>query len=68
MKEIILDWDSSKATTNKKKHGISFEEAKSAFLDEHALVIHDPDHSDDETRFILLGLSTFIIKYIKLVS
>ena len=58
MKEIIFDWDTSKASTNKKKHGISFEEAKSAFLDENALVIHDPEHSDDEARFILLGLST----------
>lgn len=54
MKSIIFEWDASKASSNKKKHGISFEEAKGAFFDENALVIHDPDHSDDdEERFIL---------------
>jgi len=46
-----------KASTNIKKHGISFEEAKSAFYDEHAKLNDDPDHSADEERFILLGLS-----------
>ena len=56
--DIRFDWDASKASINKKKHGVSFEEAKSAFLDENALVIHDPEHSDDETRFVLLGLSS----------
>lgn len=55
--DITFDWDASKASSNKKKHGISFEEAKSAFLDENALVIHDPEHSDDEERFVLLGRS-----------
>ena len=58
MKEITFNWDASKASANIKKHRVTFEEAKSAFLDENALVIHDPEHSDDETRFILLGLST----------
>lgn len=58
MENITFDWDASKASSNKKKHGISFEEAKTAFLDENALVIHDPEHSDDEERFVLLGLST----------
>lgn len=57
MEYITFNWDASKASLNKKKHGISFEEAKSAFFDENALVIHDPEHSDDEERFILLGLS-----------
>ena len=57
MENITFDWDASKASSNKKKHGISFEEAKTAFFDENALVIHDPEHSDDEERFVLLGLS-----------
>ena len=57
MNSITFDWDASKASSNKKKHGVSFEEAKTAFFDENALVIHDPGHSDDEDRFVLLGLS-----------
>lgn len=57
MKNIIFEWDAVKARSNKKKHGINFDEAKAAFFDENALVIHDPEHSDDEERFILLGLS-----------
>lgn len=56
MENIIFDWNASKAFLNKKKHDVSFEEAKSAFFDENALVIHDPDHSGDEDRFVLLGL------------
>ncbi|MDE0118569.1 MAG: BrnT family toxin [Bdellovibrionales bacterium] len=51
-------WDKAKNRLNKKKHGISFEEAKSVFLDEHARLIGDPDHSDSEDRFVLLGMST----------
>lgn len=58
MENITFDWDASKASSNKKKHGVSFEEAKTAFFDENALVIHDPEHSDDEERFVLLGVST----------
>jgi uncharacterized DUF497 family protein len=54
---LTFDWDIAKSTSNQKKHGISFEEAQTVFLDENALMIHDPDHSDDEDRFILLGLS-----------
>ncbi|OGT60132.1 MAG: hypothetical protein A3E85_03510 [Gammaproteobacteria bacterium RIFCSPHIGHO2_12_FULL_45_12] len=57
MDSISFDWHASKASSNKKKHGVSFEEAKTAFFDENALVIHDPEHSDDEDRFVLLGLS-----------
>ena len=53
---IKFDWDESKSRRNQKKHGLSFEEARNAFLDENALLIHDPDHSEEETRFILLGL------------
>ena len=57
MKELDFDWDDRKESVNIKKHGISFEEARTAFFDEHALQFFDPDHSDDEDRFILLGLS-----------
>jgi len=57
MSNIKFDWDSRKAATNEKKHGISFEEARTVFFDENAKLIDDPDHSDDEDRFVLLGLS-----------
>ena len=57
MAHLTFDWDKEKSALNQKKHGISFEEAQTVFLDENALMIHDPDHSDDEDRFILLGLS-----------
>ncbi|MBI3713795.1 MAG: BrnT family toxin [Burkholderiales bacterium] len=58
MRELQFEWDKSKATTNLKKHGVSFEEAKSVFGDEQAKLIADPDHSDDEDRFVLLGYSS----------
>ena len=57
MLNITFEWDASQASLNKKKHGISFDEAKTVFFDENAKVIHDPEHSDDEERFIILGLS-----------
>jgi uncharacterized DUF497 family protein len=57
MAELEFTWDESKARSNAKKHGVSFEEAQSAFADERARIIDDPDHSDDEDRFILLGMS-----------
>ena len=52
-----FEWDKRKATNNIRKHGVSFEEAKSVFLDDYALLIDDPDHSIEEERFIILGLS-----------
>jgi len=52
-----FEWEPRKASANLKKHGVSFEEAKSVFYDENAKLIEDPDHSEDEERFILLGLS-----------
>lgn len=58
MNDLRFEWDKSKATINLKKHGVSFEEAKSAFSDERAKLIADPDHSEDEDRFILLGYSS----------
>ena len=54
---IRFDWDKNKDVLNKKKHGVSFEEASTVFYDEHALEFHDPDHSEDEDRFIMLGMS-----------
>jgi uncharacterized DUF497 family protein len=51
-------WDEEKARTNRRKHGISFEEAMAVFDDPHARGIYDSDHSEDEDRFILLGLSS----------
>jgi len=57
MKTLRFDWDENKAEANIKKHGISFEEAKSVFYDEYARLIPDPDHSESEDRFILLGFS-----------
>ncbi len=50
-------WDPKKDQTNRKKHRISFEEAKTVFFDDNARVIHDPDHSISEERFIILGMS-----------
>jgi uncharacterized protein len=53
-----FEWDQNKDRSNKRKHGVSFEEAVSVFYDAEALLIPDPDHSDDEDRFIVLGLSS----------
>ena len=57
MNALRFDWDERKSRTNVRKHGVSFEEARTAFYDEHAVQFLDPDHSEDEDRFILLGLS-----------
>ena len=57
MADLKIEWDPLKAIENKKKHNVSFEEAVTAFSDEVGRVIPDPDHSDDEDRFILLGMS-----------
>jgi uncharacterized protein len=54
---LRFEWDGRKNAQNRRKHGISFEETQTVFFDEHALLIADPDHSEDEERFILLGLS-----------
>jgi uncharacterized DUF497 family protein len=58
MGELLFSWDSRKARSNEIKHGVSFEEAQTVFLDDSALLIDDPDHSWDEKRFLLLGLSS----------
>ena len=52
-----FDWDLAKAQANFEKHGVSFEEASTAFGDPLSLTIADPDHSEDEERFVLLGLT-----------
>lgn len=54
---MFFIWDELKNKTNKKKHKVSFEEAETIFSDKNALFMHDPDHSDEEDRFILLGMS-----------
>ena len=59
MDQIIFEWDSVKADLNYAKHKVTFEEAKTVFYDENAVLIADPDHSDiDEDRFVILGLSS----------
>jgi uncharacterized DUF497 family protein len=57
MEKLNFEWDENKNRTNQNKHKISFEEAKTVFYDENALVIDDPDHSESEDRFIILGHS-----------
>jgi uncharacterized DUF497 family protein len=57
MAELRFEWDPKKDAANRRKHGVSFEEAQTAFSDSNGLVISDPDHSADEDRFVLLGLS-----------
>ncbi len=53
----LFDWDDTKNKKNITKHGISFEEASTVFLDERALMFDDPEHSEEEERFLLLGMS-----------
>ena len=58
MADLHIEWDPAKARANLRKHGVSFEEAETAFSDDHALVIPDPDHSSaEEERLVLIGLS-----------
>ena len=57
MADLRFTWDERKSAANARKHGVTFDEAQTVFLDEEALLIGDPDHSDDEDRFVLLGLS-----------
>ena len=60
MDTIRFEWDENKAATNQQKHGITFQEAATVFQDEDALQIFDPDHSEAEDRFILLGMSSIL--------
>lgn len=58
MPDLRFEWDEKKNRANRKRHGVSFEEAQTVFLDDNALLIDDPHHSVDEVRFLLLGLSS----------
>lgn len=58
MRELTFEWDQQKAAANLKKHGVGFEEARAVFFDERARLIDDPDHSEHEERFVLLGMSS----------
>jgi len=57
MSKLCFEWDNSKNRINQQKHGISFEEAETVFYDGYARLTGDPDHSDDEDRFVMLGMS-----------
>ena len=54
---LRFTWDPRKAASNRRKHGVSFEEAGSAFADRLSIAVPDPDHSENEERYLLLGLS-----------
>jgi uncharacterized protein len=57
MSSITFSWDDRKNQTNQRKHGVAFEEAQSVFFDENAIEYFDPDHSENEERHLMLGLS-----------
>jgi uncharacterized DUF497 family protein len=57
MDELRFEWDEDKNRKNIRKHGVAFQEAQTVFLDERAIRFFDPDHSEDEDRFIMLGMS-----------
>ena len=57
MEELCFEWDENKNKINQEKHNVSFEEASTVFYDEEALIIHDPEHSLQEDRFIIMGMS-----------
>lgn len=57
MESLKFSWDDRKDKANQKKHGISFDEAQTVFFDDNAIEFYDPDHSKNENRFIMLGLS-----------
>ena len=57
MQRLVFEWDGKKDKSNTKKHGVSFEEARTVFYDEHAIQFYDPEHSENEDRFLMLGKS-----------
>ena len=57
MEELKFEWDENKNEINKAKHQLSFEEASTVFYDEFAVLFDDPEHSEDESRFLMLGYS-----------
>ena len=60
MDDFTFQWDKNKAQLNRRKHKVSFEEATTSFHDSNARFMHDPDHSEDEDRYVLLGMSCSI--------
>ncbi len=60
MASLKFEWDKKKASANARKHKVTFDEAKSVFYDERARLIDDPEHFDDEDRFVLLGMSSAV--------
>ena len=58
MNNITFKWSDKKANENQKKHGVSFEEAQSVFFDDNAIQFWDEIHSEEEDRFLMLGLSS----------
>lgn len=58
MDTIKFEWDENKNRTNQQKHGISFDEAKMVFYDENAILFDDPEHSEEEERFLIIGVIT----------
>ena len=63
MSELSFEWDEKKSASNLKKHGVSFEEAVTVFSDELGRLIPDPDHSEGEERFILMGIKALSLDY-----
>ena len=57
MNKLRFEWDKNKNKKNSKKHNVSFEEAQTVFFDEYAIQFYDPEHSENEDRFLLLGTS-----------
>ena len=57
MNNLKFEWDNNKASINKQKHGITFEEASTIFSDENAILFDDPEHSEVEERFLMIGIS-----------
>ena len=68
MAELRFDWDPTKSNANRRKHRVTFEEARTVFFDERARLIEDPDHSEGEDRFILLGVSASGGNVIRIIS
>jgi uncharacterized DUF497 family protein len=58
MSDLRFSWDPQKSRANERKHGVSFDEAQTVFLDDNALFMEDPEHSEDEDRFLMLGVSS----------
>ena len=54
---MTFEWDENKNRINQNKHGVSFEEAKIVFEDAYAILFDDPDHSEEEERFLIIGMS-----------